>query len=134
MAPGWWLLICAVVLLLAALAYWWHKYRQRNAYRRAALNQLAEISTLEEQDVWLAQTNALLKSVAIRAFPARDIAALSGGPWLAFLNGCHGNAKDSKLFPASFAAAVYSAAPATLEKKQLLEASRHWIAKHRAVL
>lgn len=134
LAPGWWLVICAMALLLAALAYWWHKHRKRNAYRRTALDQLAEINTLEEQDAWLTQINALLKSVAVHAFPARDIAALSGEPWLVFLNGSCSNSKDSTLFPDSFGAAVYSAAPAIIDKDQLLRASRHWITQHRTVL
>jgi hypothetical protein len=134
LAPGWWLVICAVALLLAALAYWWHKYRQRTAYRRAALDQLTKINTLEEQDAWLTQTNALLKSVAVYAFPARDIAALSGGPWLAFLNGSCGSSKHGTLFPESFASAVYSPVPAALKKDQLQQASRHWITQHRSVL
>lgn len=133
LAPGWWVLICVATILLAVLAYFWYRHRRSNAYRRFALTLLAEIDTIEEDTIWLGRTNALLKSVAVFAFPRREIAALSGEAWLAFLNDS-GDTKDpGTLFPASFADAVYSPPDtAYLEKRQLAQAARHWILKHRA--
>lgn len=130
LAPGWWLLICAALVLFAALAYCYYRYRQRNAYRRMALARLTAIGKVEDQHTYLNQINALLKSVAIHAFPRQDIAALSGDAWLAFLNNS-ARAKNSALFPQAFATAVYSPTPEVLDRDQLSQACRLWICKHR---
>ena len=124
LAPGWWILIGCAVLLLAVLAYRWHKHRQRNAYRRTALRQLETIMDTTEHSIWLGQINALLKSVAVHAFPRRDIAALSGARWLEFLNNSCGKSSKQIVFPAEFAEGVYTAAPPVVDKQKLVQTSR----------
>ncbi|MGL4564148.1 MAG: DUF4381 family protein, partial [Halioglobus sp.] len=67
-APGWWLLAVLLLVLLVALAwYLLRRYRART-YRRVALAQLARLHAAYRQNgdalQFIAQTNALLKSVA----------------------------------------------------------------------
>lgn len=77
-APGWWILgatcIAAAGLAVAVAAI----ARRRNAYRRAAL---AELETAAAS-----QISAVLKRAALAAWPRRDVAALSGAAWRAFLD------------------------------------------------
>ena len=88
LAPGWWILLLVILLALAACLYLgWRNYR-RNRYRRQAMKQLEEIRKQYQQDAsgGVTAINALLKAVALKAYPRRDVAASSGVRWLAFLN------------------------------------------------
>ncbi|MEZ5572453.1 MAG: DUF4381 domain-containing protein [Halioglobus sp.] len=134
-APGWWLLLALAVVILAVLAYLWRKRRQRNAYRRAALLQLESLDTMYTADGdvsnYITQINALLKSVALRAYPHQMIAAVHGKQWRDFLN---------QSLPATlqlqndFDAAAYQKTAPEFDVTRLQLAARHWIRKHRAAL
>ena len=138
LAPGWWLLIALAVVAGAIACYYLLKRYRTNAYRRMALRQLQDIQSALHDDVEgereihraVADTNALLKSVALRIFPRHDIAALSGEAWLAFLNKTRQSESTDTAFAASFANAAYQQQP-ELDAEQLFLASRHWITKHR---
>ena len=85
-APGWYvgaalLLLILLLLLIRSVS----RYRA-NAYRRAALRELAE---LEQANRWR-KLPALLKRVALSAFPRSEVASLTGESWVAWLNQ-HGN-------------------------------------------
>lgn len=133
-APGWWLL-GALLLALACWAGWWcWRHYRRNAYRRQALAQLAQIrdSHAEHRDTGrlLGDLNHLLKSVALRVWPRRDIAALSGERWLQFLHQHAGRARPQ--LPPSLALAAYSPQPREPEPEQLLLAVEAWLRQHRS--
>lgn len=131
-APGWWLLALLLLIALAALGWWlWQRYRA-NAYRRQALAQLAQIrsdyagGSGPEQS--LVALNALLKSVALRAYPRREVAALSGRAWLAFLN----QQGAGKLqFEEALVVAHYRQDPGEVDLDDLLACSARWIRLHR---
>jgi uncharacterized protein DUF4381 len=87
-APGWWLL-AALLLTLAV----WGSYRLRQQYRRNAYRRQAqqELSMLESDNALtraqtIARLNALLKRIALHAYPKSDTASLSGSDWIKFLN------------------------------------------------
>lgn len=89
-APGWWLLLALVIVALAVLCWLGLRHHRRNAYRRLGLAELEHIRRCWQIDGdhlhCLTQANALLKAVALRAYPHRDIAGVSGREWQAFLD------------------------------------------------
>lgn len=129
LAPGWWILCGLLLLLLLSLAWWLlHRYRA-NAYRRQALRQLDQLQEAFRHDGdskdTAAAINALLKAVALRAYPRRDIAASSGGDWQAFLDSTGGDG-----FPAGFASAAYHRECPELDMEKVLACARLWIRRH----
>ena len=132
-APGWWVL-AAVVLLLLVVTVWvlWRRYRV-NAYRRRALAQLdrlyqAQQTTLSDPLQFPTRLNALLKSVALVAYPQREVAARTGEQWLDFLNDC---LQGDQQFPAEFVTAAYRRDPPQADPQRLYSAARAWIKRHR---
>lgn len=132
-APGWWLLLAIVIVALAALTFYLLKRYQRNAYRRVALARLqslhATYDTQRNASDYLAQLNALLKSVALRAYPREQVAATHGMQWRNFLNQ---GLPPALQFPADFDAAAYQKTCPELDLAQLQLSARHWIKKHKA--
>lgn len=130
-APGWWLLL-GLLVLLAIVAGWlvWRR-RQRSAYRRQGLRQLAALRQRLQQDqdaqVFAASVNALLKSVALRAYPRREVAASSGRQWLAFLRETGGST-----LPEELAAGPYRAST-EINTEELYQGAADWIRTHRPV-
>lgn len=129
-APGWWLL--ALVLLCAAAFIAWTLWqrRQRSAYRRQALAQLAELqarqASLADDAEFAGQLNALLKSTALAVYPAPRVAAQHGERWLAFLNA---SLPESDQFERAFIEAAYRP-DAALSRDRALHSARQWIRSH----
>lgn len=122
--PGWILLGIGLGFLLGwGLTRVWRRYTS-NAYRRAALAELASL-TLDGEDP--AQIAILLKRTALAAFPRADVASLHGDSWLGFLDEhfpgdgfCHGAGK------------VLATAPwrPTTPDPALTALARDWILRH----
>ena len=132
LAPGWWaLLALGIALLLVVVYYLWRRHRA-TAYRRDALAQLSALQSQHQQDQdlrrYLDQLNALLKSVALRAYPRRDVAALSGEQWLEFLNSSFSN---SEPFTLELVTAGYQSKPPAIDTEQSYRIARDWIRRHR---
>ncbi len=86
-APGWWLLFG----LLLALALWlgrlgWGQYRRLRRRQRILL----ELDRLKSAGLrgpaLISAVSALLKRVALSRYPRTEVAALTGEPWVAFLD------------------------------------------------
>ncbi len=131
-APGWWLLGGVLLAALVAAAIWLYRRRRANAYRRRALRQLENLEARLAQDhdalAYAQSVNALLKSAALTAFPACDIAALHGRQWLSFLESTAPGAS----FASDFTAAVYSGDAQRLDARQLHVDARRWLVRHRS--
>jgi Domain of unknown function (DUF4381) len=131
LAPGWWLSLAILLLVLAVAAWWLYRRYQRNSYRRQGLRQLESIRQQYElkQDpgAALQAINALLKAVALRAWPRRDIAALSGDAWQEFLR--NSTAQGPAFDPAALTA-QYRPSAANIDIEALLQASSNWIKRH----
>lgn len=131
-APGWWILITLVVAALGVLAWYLISRYRANAYRREALSQLETLHKNHLPDdgvqVFAQHTNSLLKSVALRVFPRRDVAALSGEEWRTFLNDSAGG---TVLFEEQVFDSLYQNAPAATDTAALHRAAEQWIRKHR---
>ncbi len=88
-APGWWLL-AALLLIVLLLGVWWLLRAQRRRRRQRAV--LAQLHALEQTLIadptpeHLAGLSAILKRLALLKFPRREVAALHGTAWLAFLD------------------------------------------------
>jgi len=127
-APGWWLLALLVVVGLLVIMWWsWRRYRA-GAYRRQALAQLENLRTRYQREsdssAYLAQANALLKSVALVVHPRRDVAAVSGADWLAFLNN---GLTGEEQFPDYFVTGAYRRVGPQIDIEQLHRAAAKWI-------
>lgn len=140
LAPGWWAVLILLALAIIILGYHLLKRYRANTYRRLGLAQLEAIrsSFNRAADVdspvqgAVRDTNALLKTVALRTFPRHDIAALSGEAWLSFLNETRRSESSDSKFSTAFANAAYRAHAPELDIDQLFQASKNWIKKHRA--
>ena len=132
-APGWWLLLLAGLLVIASLVYWLHRRYARNRYRRVALLQLRALHMdyLAKLDAgqYLGQLNALLKSVALLAYPRAVVAAQHGADWRAFLNR---SLPPGEQLPREFDTAVYQKTCPEIDVALVHNAAQHWIKRHRA--
>lgn len=77
-APGWWGVMSVLMIGAAVIAVRVWRLWCANAYRRAALRELALATTATE----IAE---ILKRTALVAYPRSDIAALSGAMWCQWL-------------------------------------------------
>lgn len=132
-APGWWLLAVLLLCGCIALALWsWRRHR-RNRYRAQGLAALAAIEAEYRRDrdaaALAGAVNALLKTVALKAFPRTTVAGLHGEAWAGFLNdtGDRGQA-----FDAAMASAHYRAA-SDLDCAALCDQAARWIRRHRGL-
>jgi hypothetical protein len=96
-AFGWYVLGLVLILIIAWLVWRGLRRRQAEAYRRAALAELAglsrRISQPEKSREALAELPELLKRTALAAWPREEIASLSGERWLDFLDRTGGTDK-----------------------------------------
>ena len=122
----------AVLLLIAAGYVAWIRYRRWRAlaYRRAALDELARI---QQGELPLRLLPPLLKRVAVDSFGRRRVAALSGQPWLKFLDQQLGETLfQSELGDALLALAYAGAEPQNELQSRLLNGARYWVEQHHA--
>jgi hypothetical protein len=136
-APGWWLLALTAIGAFAFITLWLVRRHRARAYRREALAQLAALHARLGRDAdrarFATDTNALLKAVALRAYPQRDLAARHGQAWVDFLNSQVRGANGSgQRFDPSLADQLYSPAAAEIDTEALQRAARDWITHHRA--
>jgi len=121
---GGWIVLAVIVVAAAGYALWRYVgYRRRNAYRQAAL---ADLAGCGDNPTAIA---AVLRRTALAAYPRRDVASLSGADWVAFLDRSAGK----PLF-AGGAGDVLTRAPYTdnpMLAPDLMQAARAWIIHHR---
>lgn len=133
-APGWWIFAALIILSAIALSLWLARRARMRRYRRSALQQLQTLYQRwqrQRDDIAFAQAaNRLLKQTALAAFPASDVAALSGADWLDWL--------DRKLAKPRFTdpnvralATLYLREPEAIAAEPLHDAAQHWIRSHR---
>ena len=82
---GWWVLAALFAFGLALAAIVIARRRQRNQYRRAALEELNDIEARSMDDSVLRDTAAVVRRTALIAFPRHDVAHLYGTAWREFL-------------------------------------------------
>jgi len=93
-APGWWLLLGAAALAALGVV-WWLRHRRTNRWRRQALQELHGLRSLpSEPQASVIGLSVLLRRVAVNQFPSRQVAALNGEAWLAFLDRTLGTSNE----------------------------------------
>jgi len=128
-APGWWILGAGLVLALVIIALVAVRRYRRNAYRRAALAELAAIGSVADP-AGAAAVSSVLKRAALVAYPRADVAALTGENWLAFLDRSAATSDFTSGPAAGLARAAYGGPPA--QGPDILAAARRWVKRHRA--
>ena len=132
-APGWWLLLALLLAGLVAAGLLFLRRYRASAYRRRALAQLRALreERLQRGDHngYIAGTNALLKSVALHAWPRAEVAAKSGEAWLAFLNDAM---PEGERFDPMFVTAAYRRECPDIDLEALHQSAATWIRRHRA--
>lgn len=136
-APGWWLL--ALLVLTALVAYVLPALRRQLARRRHRRAVLAELDRLyaawgEHHDDrrYSAELSALLKRAALYRFAAREVAALNGADWAAFLDGSglRGGARDRFADLAGWSLAPYRPDPEAVDIRRLHTLAQRWLRYH----
>lgn len=135
-AFGWWIVAAAVLILIVAAWMFARRYRRRNAYRRAAREQVqaifAHYQQHRDQSRLAADCSALLRRVAVTAF-GRTSAGITGERWLDFLDAALAHKHDAPRFRQQKDALL--TAPyqpmAGFSVEQLQQAMLFWIRHHR---
>ena len=133
--PAW-----GVVLALMAASLGWlgmrvfRSYRS-NRYRREALALLARWQAAESWESLLPKLPALLRGVALRAYPRHTVAPLTGDEWLDFLDSnCRSGSRFASgtgrlLLTVSYARPG-ACAPGEADARALVDLCRNWIQRH----
>jgi membrane protein implicated in regulation of membrane protease activity len=133
-AAGWWLLLVTGILAVAVLAYLFYRHRRRNVYRRHALLQLQTLQATHQAQSndrqYLEEINALLKSVALYAYPRCEVAAQHGESWRTFLNR---DLPPGDQFQPTFDEAAYQKSCPEIDMAQVHRAAQHWIRHHKVI-
>jgi hypothetical protein len=128
---GWYGLATVAAIALGWIAYRLYKRWRADAYRRAAL---AELGELERRDT-LQGLPALLKRVALAAYPRTEVARLSGEAWLGFLDGTIGSdgftRGPGRLLPDLAYAPAAASRITDPDARALVSLARQWIRGHR---
>lgn len=133
---GWAVLAIVVALLAMWAGVRWYRRREANRYRREGLAELSRIEAGLGGDAIaraqaVAALAALLKRVALAAWPRRDVARLSGAAWVTFLRERSG-AQFSVAAGQLLDDAQYRPEAVTMEQAAVFaQATRLWIERHR---
>jgi hypothetical protein len=130
LAPGWWVL---AALLVAGFAYTGHylwQCHQAFSYRRQALQQIKQLPN-NSQHQRITSLFALLKRVAVSAYPELNLSSLSQAEFIDFLKKTTPKAGFDQL-PTNWQTLFYannSEVPVELVNQLLLSGTR-WIKHH----
>lgn len=123
LAPGWYLLLALIMLGCAWLAVRAWKRWRADAYRRAALRELAGADSAPA----IAE---LLRRAALARVPRSVVAQLSGTHWADWLAARYAGRMPATV-RAILAGGIYAAPVASADVQTLREYAAGWIAAHR---
>ena len=131
-AIGWWVIFCLVIILISILLFALFRRYKKQSYRRHAIfaldKLLLESSSQAECDSFPSKVNALLKTVALKAYDKKEIATLYGTNWLNFLKlapGCE-NSQVS-----NFVLELYRPEESSFTRNEIYSFARTWIKMHK---
>jgi len=132
-APGWWLLAALLLAVAVALAWWWLRRRRRTAAARQAQRELAWLRRTAGQAhdaaAYTRSLSKLLRRYVLTVFPRREVAALTGEAWLAFLDRHGGGGRFASGPGRQLVEAPYRPA-ADLPVGQLADLVEDWIRRN----
>ena len=135
--PGWQVLLLLLAALLARQGWRHWQRRCHNRYRRLALKRLDAIARQQKSPQQrLFDIANLLKATALQVYRRDELAALSGDPWVVWLNqSAIGEAPFPPTVGNLLARSLYRADNNITDAQLagLVAASRRWILKHRGI-
>jgi hypothetical protein len=131
-APGWW--VAAVLLaglLVLVSVHLYRRYRVRRLRRQvlSSLDTLVAGYSTEAAVGFVTEVSMLLRRVALRRFPRRQVAALFGADWCRFLDETGGDGGFSRGAGQVLANGPY-AARVEVDAEGLTTLARTWIRKN----
>lgn len=128
-APGWWLLAVLLLALFAAAAFRGWRYYRRQRFRRHVFAELERITNEysdESAPEFLANMGILLRRIALRRYPPEQVAALTGGDWLQFLDRTGGGGSFSNGIGRLLDSGPYSPDVGAVPVTELAALVRRW--------
>lgn len=124
-STGWLCVFALLCLYLAYRVYLKIKQYQANAYRRAALAELASLEKLEVLPV-------LIRRAALYAYPRADVASLIGRDWEKWLDQRCAGSHFSTQFAGLLSSLAYMPSSALQDKQieQFKAQVAHWLKHH----
>ncbi|WP_374960954.1 DUF4381 domain-containing protein [Spongiibacter tropicus] len=122
------LTIALLLLALAGVLIWRH--RSQNAYRRAALAELEQIRTLDDDHAFATALGQLLRRVAHHAYGNSGLSS-RGDVWQDNLNQHCKRPVFSEGRIQAMEAAIYQPAGRIDDREALIAEARQWLRKHR---
>ncbi|KAB1067775.1 DUF4381 domain-containing protein [Tamlana haliotis] len=85
---GWKIVFFLLVIFMLYIAYKVYIKYKSNAYRREAVSQIIALKTKEKEatSTLISQVMFLMKQTALQTYNRKEVAALQGESWLAFLD------------------------------------------------
>lgn len=98
-APSVWITLIATIVIIALIYTLVNKFIRRSVLKRVALGELKLIAnqSFTEQER-LSALGTLVRRIAISRFEQREVASLSGGDWLTFLDNTFDPSGKANLF------------------------------------
>ena len=137
-AAGW--IVLGSLIIVAALMLTVRAFRQwqRNRYRRAALHELeqlqARVGKVDAAEA-VASLDQIIKRTALVNWPRSTVAALSGKPWIEFLNSSAKkelfSSEEGEMLNDVVYSSNRSAQLTAAQVDQLFDAAKNWIRSHR---
>lgn len=131
-APGWWVLALFALLALTWLGRqaWraWRRGKERKALLQWVDRIEREVDPEHSPGEYLGRVNALLKWVALRAFPEQGCAAMQGAEWARFVGAKLSGEPDSATLDV-LASGPYEARP-QFDRGAVRALARAWIERH----
>lgn len=127
-----WAIVLSWLVVLVGLFAWRSVSRfHRNRYRRVALRTLTalEQDSAENPSVAAAQITGLVKRTAMKAFPDKNVSALTGARWSAFLSSTCPHTRFDARSANRLADAAYQL---QVNPSDLIGPARRWIRYHHA--
>jgi hypothetical protein len=131
-APGWWVAAALLAVLLVVVSVrLYRRYRLRRQRRQvlSSLDTLAAGYSAEAAVGFVTEVSMLLRRVALRRFPRRQVAALFGAEWCRFLDETGGDGGFSH-GPGQVLASGPYAARVEVDPTGLTSLARLWIRKN----
>ena len=131
--PAWWVVLGLVAVLLGWWIYAAVRRHRANRYRRLAVARLADIERPLPDSAALGKLPVLVKRTALAFRPRGEVAALSGEPWLRFLDASYGGEGFTR-GPGRLLPTLAYARPGEVsdeDSRQLIQLIRRWIRRHR---
>jgi hypothetical protein len=122
LAPGWWFVIALVAFAAAYFSIRAFRSWRADAYRRAALRELAG-------GAGISSAATLLKRTALVAYPRAEVAALTGVAWCDWLEKTGGESMPESVRSA-LTHGVFGAG-STASQPELAAFTSAWISSHR---